>query len=740
MRQIFVVFVTGGALACSGGEESGGTTQPSNGAPAISLSSSVANFSAIAGSANPVAQTVSVMNTGTGTLSGLSVGTIAYGSGQSAGWLSANLSSATAPATMTLTPSTSQLAAGTYNATVPITSSASDATNSPQAMAVTLTMLPATASSVTLAAAGQSQVFLTSSNFAAALNVQAGSQYLVAVVNTDQSYDQLEGFSLVGSFAASPSAQRGPAAAAPHARITVAPQPSLPVEGGKLPPSMSSLRSGAQNHMAVLDANRQIFARFGNPSAAWAKVRSTSRRAAPLSAALVPVSQAVGTVNKVYVRNTLDATCTTVDSIGARTVAVGQHIVVLADTNTGPVENNGWPNALRPDSSWYQTFANEYDQITYPHILANIGNPMAYDSSLSSVGKITVTITPVLNNFGGLGGGAVVVAFVNSCDFYPYAATGSTADFSNQTEMFYSWIPGSANYTVADWEAGLRATAAHESKHIVSYTDRIISGAPFELIWLEEGLAQVSSEIWERNFNQATWKGNATFAQTAACEIDLGANAPCDLANNKPYALLGSHLPFFFDYLQTESSYNGEGLGYDTPSNYGAGWTLARWAIDQYATSGEAPFIKSLINEPVLTGLPNLASHTGQSIATVLVYWNLATAIFQTPGYTAADARTTIPSFNFADIFNVGQTKLTCNGTPCGLFSSSGQPIYPVAPIALTAAGTFSNAVSGVPGTSASYFLLTAPSTGIESLQLLTSTGAALSSASGLRVAILRVQ
>jgi hypothetical protein len=317
------------------------------------------------------------------------------------------------------------------------------------------------------------------------------------------------------------------------------------------------------------------------------------------------------------------------------------------------------------------------------------------------------------------------------------------ADLSNQTEMFYSWIPGSAGFTVADWEAGLRATAAHETKHIVSYTDRIINNSPvFEEVWLEEGLAQESSEIWERNFNQATWKGGATFLQTAACEIDLGANAPCDLANNKPYALLGSHLPFFFNYLQAESSSHSEGLGLDTPANYGAGWTIARWATDQYANGSEATFIKSLINDPQLSGLANLSAHTGQPVPLLLVYWNLATAIFQTPSYIAADPRITIPSFNFADIFNFGQTRLSCGSPPvrCGLFTSSGTPVFPVQPAAISATSSFTQTVNGVPGTSASYFLLSASSAGVETLQLFAPSGAPLSLASGFRVAILRVQ
>jgi hypothetical protein len=155
----------------------------------------------------------------------------------------------------------------------------------------------------------------------------------------------------------------------------------------------------------------------------------------------------------------------------------------------------------------------------------------------------------------------------------------------------------------------------------------------------------------------------------------------------------------------------------------------------------EGTFIKSLINEPQLTGLPNLALHTGATVPTLLTYWNLATAIFQTPAYTASDVRTTIPSFNFADIFNVGQTThFTCGGTPCGLFTKSGTPVYPVQPILFSGTSSFAQTVNSVPGTSASFFLLFASGAGIETLQLLAPGGAALSATSGFRVAIIRVQ
>jgi hypothetical protein len=273
----------------------------------------------------------------------------------------------------------------------------------------------------------------------------------------------------------------------------------------------------------------------------------------------------------------------------------------------------------------------------------------------------------------------------------------------------------------------------------VSYADRILNDSPlFEETWLEEGLAQQSAEIWERRFNQATLSGGATFLQTVACEVNLGPNAPCDLANDKPLTLIVSHLPFLFNYLQNESTNHTEGLGVDTPANYGAGWAFVRWATDHYGSANEGAFIKSLINEPQKSGLANLSTHTGQPSTTLLTYFNLATAIFETPAFPATEARATVPSFNFADIFRIGQTGLTCNGVRCGIFTSSGNPVYPVQTIPLSGA-TFTNVASQIPGTSAVFYLLTTATAGVQTVRFTAPGGGALPAQSGMRLAILRV-
>ena len=82
--------------------------------PAIGLSSSSVAFNTAFGT-SPSSQTVNVTNAGGGTLSGLSASVTSGGS-----WLSANLNGTTAPSSVTLSVSSSSLAAGSYNGAVSV--------------------------------------------------------------------------------------------------------------------------------------------------------------------------------------------------------------------------------------------------------------------------------------------------------------------------------------------------------------------------------------------------------------------------------------------------------------------------------------------------------------------------------------------------------------------------------------------------------------------------------------------
>jgi hypothetical protein len=102
--------------------------------PSLSVSTPVLEFEQIVGAADPAAQTVTITNAGDLTISNLAVGPIAYGAGETDGWLTATSSGATTPVTVTIQPTGVGLR-GTYTATVPFF--ADGVANSPQHVAVT---------------------------------------------------------------------------------------------------------------------------------------------------------------------------------------------------------------------------------------------------------------------------------------------------------------------------------------------------------------------------------------------------------------------------------------------------------------------------------------------------------------------------------------------------------------------------------------------------------------------------
>ncbi len=114
------------------------TVQASPTVPAIRLSSTNLAFTGRVGSSSPAPMTVTVSNSGAGALSSPTL-SISY-EGIS-GWLAVTASGSAAPYTLTLQPGVSGLAAGGYSAAVAV--ACSGASNTPQTIKVTLTLVPA---------------------------------------------------------------------------------------------------------------------------------------------------------------------------------------------------------------------------------------------------------------------------------------------------------------------------------------------------------------------------------------------------------------------------------------------------------------------------------------------------------------------------------------------------------------------------------------------------------------------
>jgi PKD repeat protein len=113
-------------------------SSPSSAPPAIGLSPGSFSFSAPVGGPDPASQTLSISNTGGGTLS--------WTASADATWLTLAPTSGTAPSSVAVSASTTGLGAGSYRGT--ITVSAPGASNSPQTAAVSLTVTASSGSPV----------------------------------------------------------------------------------------------------------------------------------------------------------------------------------------------------------------------------------------------------------------------------------------------------------------------------------------------------------------------------------------------------------------------------------------------------------------------------------------------------------------------------------------------------------------------------------------------------------------
>lgn len=105
--------------------------------PTLSVSTTALSFSTMTGATAPLTQTIAVDNGGSGTLGGLTLGPVSY-DGSGAGWLSASLSSTTAPAVISLNANPSSLSPGVYTATFAVSSSTANVSGSPRTIVVTL--------------------------------------------------------------------------------------------------------------------------------------------------------------------------------------------------------------------------------------------------------------------------------------------------------------------------------------------------------------------------------------------------------------------------------------------------------------------------------------------------------------------------------------------------------------------------------------------------------------------------
>lgn len=472
------------------------------------------------------------------------------------------------------------------------------------------------------------------------------------------------------------------------------------------------LRANDAAHAAIVRRTLENFR--AAPSALRRAPPATAAQGAPgtqgASAAAKSASTltTLGAVTQLKVPN-LDASnfCQTSVPVGARTAYIGQRAIILEDTAT---TYNGAPTLAGQIDSYYANFGAEFDNVMWPILTGNFGNPLAMDAQLSNTGKIVMLFTPKVNAM--LAG--TVLGFVVNCDFAPVSQQPS----SNVGEYFYAVVPTSPalNYTSPNgrdqWLRLMRATVIHEVKHITSYGERLSRGLPLEEFSWEEGMARNVEELYARSvFYHTTQKADATYAATLACDVRYTTPGPC---LDRPLLML-RHFDALYNFAgQTEFvSPLGRGFGGDQ-TFYASSWSLERWANDFFGAS-ESQFLKDWTVSPS-TGVQNFEARTGgQPWEQSMGEWSLALYLDNRAGFTPENPHLRFPSYNLPDLW----LGMCSDLGPC-TNPNSGNQFYPTSDPWTVRATPFGNFTSQVTlaGGSFSIFDISGTATGRQLLEI----------------------
>ena len=558
---------------------------------------------------------------------------------------------------------------------------------------------------------------------------QTGGRYIVSVYSTARDPGTTAQFELKGSAVPSGLPSIRTTVSAPAARST----PSVGLAGVMASEVRAKIERDAQamkQHGQMLAYDRQILrahrAQFHSQAAASFRstlpLGSSGASASAVSAGTVmPVPLTVGAMTTLKVRAM--NSCSTYDTVRARVVYVGTKSVVLEDS-LGAL--------ARTMDSDLVAVGQEFDNVMYPILTTNFGDPLKVDSQTDNNGRILMLFTPQVNSRGsGLQG------FVSACDFFPPNDPQQPLPASNLAEVFYARVPTTATgsylnpSTLPGWRANMRGTIIHESKHITAYAEKLSDPAAetFEESWLEEGTAQMATEFYARTkYTGASWKSNATYATTVYCDFHPTAGGAC----NHGQFLMADHFLEVYRYYQANETKSYLSPGNQDITIYGSAWEFARWATDQYATT-EPAFLKALVQETHLSGLDNVENKTGHLYPELNGYFTLSLLADDYPGFSTPNgAKYTFPSWNVPDIMaGLAGEHLTVGGvavddpTPLNTHNVS--------------FGAFDVTVPTLVGGSGSLFDISGAQGGKQLLELREGSGT-LAPETPLRLAILRVQ
>ena len=421
-------------------------------------------------------------------------------------------------------------------------------------------------------------------------------------------------------------------------------------------------RDQVENHIREAEG-RIVRAMQRSPGA------STSMAPAPnvAQAAVLASTVALGDTITYRVPDVLSANlCTTYATVRGVVKAVGQKAQIAVDVAA--------PTGLT--TADFTAIAAEFDNLIFKTDTSWFGAP----TDINKDGRITILYTPEVNKFTPRGSNSYIGGFFWGGDLFTkadyQAATPKPiiCPQTNEQELFYllaadpSGQFGDARSTALVRQA-TRGTIAHEFQHMINQGIRQFNdnADPFEVDWLNEGLAHFAEEAVGRASRQFTDFQSLSSADVRANADDYNAYFAQNLAR-------------FASYLarpDTTSPISSTADKQLPPR--GAAWALLRYAADQFSPGNARTFFRGLVAGPT-SSVTNLVQRAGVPFDQILSGWMIAN-YSDNLGIAGLDARYSYTSWNMRDAVagaSGGTYPLRVNtpGAPFATTAQSGSGVY----------------------------------------------------------------
>ncbi len=318
----------------------------------------------------------------------------------------------------------------------------------------------------------------------------------------------------------------------------------------------------------------------------------------------------------------------------------------------------------------YQEFAAAFDNLVWPVVTRNFGEPEDIDRN----DRVVFFVTRAINDLTAPSSGTYINGLFFSRDLFPTKDKGNLqgCPSSNVGEVIYLLAPDPGRggaFSLASAKQGMVGVMAHESQHLISASRRLytlkVAGTEWnESVWLNEGLSHIAEELV---FYQASGLSPRRNLNGSAFPTGSAARAAF-------FSFMAPNTTRYFSHAgdpERDSPYDTD----DDVATRGAIWHFLRYAADQRAGDDQQLW-HSLVNSRT-TGMANLRAALGTDPVPLFRDW--AVAVYMDDAVPGTDARYTEPSWNFRELLVGGfplRTRRLANGAPASLSLRAGGAAY----------------------------------------------------------------